>query len=72
MHDGISFEQLGKPGLVICTTPFERNAKNTARVMGLPEFPFIMVGHPLGSLTPEEIKERAQSAYRQGLAILAR
>ena len=39
--------------------------------MGLPNFPFILVDHPLGSRTLEEIRERATSAYSQALAILS-
>jgi hypothetical protein len=70
LHDGISFEQYGKPALVICTSPFEATAKNIARVLGLPDYPFIMVDHPIGSRTPAEITERALYAYRQGMAIL--
>ena len=71
MHDSISFEQLGKPGLAICTMPFRTNVRKLARVMGLPNFPFILVDHPLGSRTAEEIKGRAEEAYRQALAILS-
>lgn len=71
MHDSISFEQLGKPGLAVCTTPFEANLSNLARVMGLPDFPFILVDHPIGSRTIDEIRERARQAYAQALAILS-
>ena len=39
--------------------------------MGLPDFPFILVDHPLGNRTVEEIKERAEEAYCQALAILS-
>ena len=70
MHDGISFEQLGKRALVLCTEPFEVTAKNIARIMGLPDYPFLMVQHPIGSCTPPELKARAEVAYRQGLSIL--
>ncbi len=70
MHDGISFEQYRKPALVICTKPFELTAKNIARVLGLPDYPFILVDHPIGSRTRAEITERALYAYRQGMAIL--
>lgn len=70
MHDGISFEQLGKRALVLCTEPFEVTAKNIARIMGLPDYPFLMVQHPIGSCTLPELKARAEVAYRQGLAIL--
>ena len=45
--------------------------RNLARTLGLPNFPLILVDHPLGSLTLKEIRERAASAYRQALAILS-
>ena len=70
MHDGISFEQLGKPALVICTTPFEKTGRNIARALGVPDYPFAMVDHPIGSRTVDELKARAQAAFEQGLGIL--
>ena len=70
MHDGISFEQLGKRALVICTEPFEVTVKNIARMLGLPDYPFIMVEHPIGSRTLPELKARAEVAYPQALPIL--
>jgi|TARA_Y100000310_G_scaffold257938_1_gene266163 hypothetical protein len=70
LHDGISFEQLGKRAVVLCTHPFEVTAKNIARIMGMPEYPFAMVEHPIGSRTLDEIKVRAEDAYRQALGIL--
>ena len=70
MHDGISFEQLGKRAVVLCTEPFEVTAKNIARMMGLPEYPFVMVEHPIGSRSLSEIKVLAESAYEQALGIL--
>jgi hypothetical protein len=70
LHDGISFEQLGKRALVICTEPFEVTVKNIARMLGLPDYPFIMVEHPIGSRTLPELKARAEVAYAQALPIL--
>lgn len=70
MHDGISFEQLGKRALVLCTEPFEVTAKNIARMLGLPDYPFLMVEHPIGSCTTPELKARAEVAYQQALPIL--
>jgi hypothetical protein len=70
LHDGISFEQLGKRAVVLCTEPFEVTAKNIAKIMGLPDYPFLKVQHPIGSCTLPELKERAEVAYRQALAIL--
>lgn len=55
---------------MLCTEPFEVTAKNIARVLGLPTYPFLMLQHPIGSCTPPEIKERAEVAYKQALPIL--
>ena len=70
MHDGISFEQLGKRAIVLCTEPFEVTARNIARMMGLPDYPFVMVEHPIGSRTLPEIRVLAESAYEQAVPIL--
>ena len=70
MHDGITFEQLGKRAIVICTEPFEVTARNIARMMGLRDYPFVIVEHPIGSRTLPEIKVLAESAYEQALPIL--
>ena len=70
MHDGITFEQSGKRALVLCTRPFEVTARNIARIMGLPDYPFVLLDHPLGSLNPQEVRERAAAAHEQGVGIL--
>jgi len=41
-----------------------------ARQLNVPDYPFIVVDHPLGSLTPEQVRGRAKHAYEQGLEIL--
>ena len=56
--------------MVLCTKPFEVTARNIARIMGLPDYPFLMVQHPIGSCTLPELKARAEVAYRQALPIL--
>ena len=50
--------------------PFEVTAKNIARVLGIPDYPFVMVEHPIGSRSFPEIKGLAKIAYHQALAIL--
>jgi len=70
LHDGVSFEQLGKRAIVVCTEPFEVTAKNIARMLGLPDYPFVMVEHPIGSRTLDEVKLLAEIAYQQSLPIL--
>ena len=70
MHDGISFEQRGKRAIVLCTDPFEVTARNMARMLGLEDYPFVMVRHPIGSLSRDEVDGRARDAYAQALPIL--
>jgi hypothetical protein len=41
-----------------------------ARVLGLPDYPFLRIKHPIGSCTMPELKERAEAAYQQALRIL--
>jgi hypothetical protein len=55
---------------VLCTEPFEVTARNIARVLGLPHYPFLRVQHPIGSCTLPELKARAQVAYAQAVPIL--
>jgi hypothetical protein len=61
---------MGKRAVVLCTVPFEVTARNIARVLGLPAYPFLKVQHPIGSCTMPELKARAEVAYRQALPIL--
>ena len=56
--------------MVLCTEPFEVTARNIARVLGLPSYPFLRVQHPIGSCTQPELKARAQVAYEQAVPIL--
>ena len=55
---------------MVCTEPFEITVKNIARMLGLPDYPFIMVEHPIGSRSQPEIKKMAEAAYEQALPIL--
>jgi hypothetical protein len=38
--------------------------------MGVPDYPFAVLQHPLGSLDKAQIQQRAATAYEQALSIL--
>jgi hypothetical protein len=59
VHDGIEMEKLGIPTASIVTHVFINTANAMTRMMGVPDFQYIVAQHPLSSLTDEEIKERA-------------
>ncbi|MBI4337792.1 MAG: hypothetical protein HY683_08215 [Chloroflexi bacterium] len=56
--------------MVLVTKPFISSAKTMARVCGIPDYPFVVVPHPIGSLTQEELLERARQALPRVLEIL--
>ena len=62
MHDGISFEKKGVPAAVICTEPFVTSAVAMSKMGGIPDYPFVVVPHPLGSLNQEELRAIALRA----------
>ena len=70
MHDGIELEKRGVPAAVICTEPFISSARAMARIGGIPDYPYVVLPHPLGSLTGEALRGRAIQAAPEVLRIL--
>ncbi len=58
------------PTAVICTDQFIASAKAQAAICGNPLYPFVVVPHPIGSLTADELRERANIALPQVIDIL--
>lgn len=61
MLDAISFEKRGIPAAVVITEPFESTAEAMARLAGLAGYPFAALPHPFGSLSPAEVRARADT-----------
>ena len=56
----------------IVTDAFESTAKEMAQLWGVPDFRFVMMPHPLGSLTPATISERVDGLIPAVLDLLKR
>ena len=59
---------LRKRGLrtaVICTEPFLKLAQAQAKTFGVPDLPIIMIPHPLGGISVEQVEGRAEIAWPQ-------
>ncbi len=52
-------ERIGIPTASIITHVFLNTAKAMTRMMGVPDFEFVVAQHPLSSLTDEECQEMA-------------
>lgn len=66
----MQLEAMGVPAIAICTEPFVSGAQAMANLGGMPDYPFAVVQHPIGSLTPEQIHERAVEAASQVISSL--
>ena len=72
MHDGIEVELRGLPAAVVCTVPFENMGRSTARIRGLPDYPFALVEHPLGRIDGSGLEERVREALEPVERLLLR
>ena len=66
----MQLEAMGVPAIAICTAPFISGAQAMANLAAMPDYPFAVVQHPIGSLTPEQIRDRAVEAAPQVIASL--
>ena len=62
MHDAITLELRGIPCALICTEGFVHTAQVMAANMGLPDYPYAVVDHPIGRLHGDRLLERVQQA----------
>jgi len=68
----VEIEDRGTPAAVLITEPFIPTVRAIAAVRGLPDYPFVLLKHPLGSLNDEELRQRAKSAAAQAVDIFIR
>lgn len=60
MLASISLEARGIPALALCTEAFTGSLTALAGVYGRPDKGWARVPHPFGSLTPDEVRARAE------------
>ena len=65
--------ELRKRGLataVIVSEPFLKLGKTQAGVFGVPDLPVLVIPHPLGGISLEQVEGRAQNAIPQVLELI--
>lgn len=65
--------ELRKRGLVtavICSGPFLKLGQAQARVFGVPDLPLIVIPHPLGGISLDEVRNRAGVAIPKAIDLL--
>jgi len=66
----VILEKAGIPAVPIVTDAFESTAREMAELWGVPDFRFVMMPHPLGSLSAEGIAQRADELVDKVLTLL--
>ena len=70
MQDGILFEKLGVPAAPITTSQFENMGRASAAAQGMPDYPFVVIDHPIGRLEDDELRRRAEAALPAVIKLL--
>jgi hypothetical protein len=68
--DGTIFEERGLPAAAVITDSFRRTGESMARRRGFPDYRYVVVTNPIGSLKPDQIRQRAEEALPQVLEVL--
>jgi hypothetical protein len=59
--DAINLEKQGIPAVAVVTEPFIPTARAMAELNGMPDYPFVVVPHPFGSLDEAAVRARAEA-----------
>ncbi|MDC0221009.1 hypothetical protein OAL54_04635 [Gammaproteobacteria bacterium] len=59
MHDAISSERVGTPAVGVMTRKFVTAADLMAKVLGMPDYVYAIIDHPVSSATEKELEARA-------------
>ncbi len=54
------------------TSRFTSAAETMSRVLGMPDYRFAMIGHPVSSATDDDLKAMAWKAIEQGSRLLVK
>jgi len=68
--DGTIFERQGMQTAAILTDTFRRPGDAMARVQGFANYRYAVITHPISSLSPAQVRQRAEQALPQVLSIL--
>jgi len=63
VHDAVRLEARGIPTAVVGTEPFLDEALEQSRLLGLANYPVVLVAHPVQLLTEPELRAVADVAF---------
>jgi len=72
VHDGTALEERGIPSVSICSDVFFSAGAVQAKSLGYRDFHPTTVDHPIQSLTPDQIRGRADGIVEKITAVLTK
>jgi hypothetical protein len=72
LHDAVVSERQGIPALGIMTTRFVSAAELMCRVLGIPDYRFAVIDHPISSASDQQLAEYARATIAQARRLLLR
>ena len=72
MHDALAAESRGIPAVAVMTDRFEPTAKAVAEVNGLPDYPYVVIAHPIANNSDDELRAKAEAAIGRIIALLTK
>jgi hypothetical protein len=72
LHDAVSAERQGVPAVGVMTARFASGAELMCRVLGLPNYKFAVIGHPISTASDEQLKQYARATIEQARHLLLR
>jgi len=70
MHDAIAAETRGIPAVAVMTDRFVASARAVAELNGLPDYPFVVIDHPIANDGDDELRRKAEAVVAQIAALL--
>jgi hypothetical protein len=70
LRDVLSFEQAGRPAVLIASSVFAQAASDQAELLGAPDLRRVLVSHPVQDRSDDELTAMAAGAVQEILAAL--
>ena len=70
MHDALAAETRGIPAVAIMTDRFEPTARAVAELNGIPEYPYVVIAHPIANNSDEELRAKAEAVIGRVVTLL--
>ena len=70
MHDAIAAEGRGIPAVAVMTDRFEQSAKAVTALNGIPDYPYVVIQHPIANDSDAELRAKADAAIERIVTLL--